>query len=156
MNMKKAFHVNEDASENGVWFPYEDAEFLVARTKSQKYRNEIERVSRRYRRQIEMGTLSRTKSEEIVSRAMANTILNGWRGRVALDDDGTDLPYSRENAFRLLNEFPDFRELVSNWAADLEAFQSEEKEREMGNLDSSSNGTSNTTEIKSQLDTTNT
>jgi hypothetical protein len=140
LNFKKTFYVNEEKSIDGVWFPYEDAEFLVARSRSRKYRAEIERLSRKYRRQIELGTLSREKNEEIVTRAMANAILNGWKGSVALDDDGTQLPYSRENAFLLLTEFPDFRELVSSWSQDIEAYQTDEKESDIKNLEVSSPG----------------
>lgn len=147
MNMKKSFHVDEKKSEEGVWFPYEDAEFLIGRSRSQKYRKEIERLSRRYRRQIDLGTLSRETNDEIVTRAMANAILNDWRGHVAIDDDGEDLPYSRENAFLLLKEFPDFRDLVASWAQDIEAFQAEEKDDEEKNSDSSSSGSSNTTRM---------
>ncbi len=148
MNFKKSFAVDQEKSEEGVWFPYEDASFLVARSRSRKYRQEIERLSRKYKRQIDMGTLSRDKSEEIVTRAMANTILNGWSGSVALSESGEQLPYNRENAFLLLSEFPDFRDLVSLWSQDLENFQTEEKESDMGNSPSSSNGSSDTNETK--------
>lgn len=71
--------------------------------------------------------------EQIMARAMVETILLDWDGLT--DDDGTPIPYSKEAATKLLSD-PDcrpFRDAVSLAAARVEEFAEEQVEAAAGN-----------------------
>ena len=56
---------------------------------------------------------------------MAKCILLDWKG---LQEDGKDLPYSYDNAVRILTEYRDLRDYVSDIANEIETFKLEEDE----------------------------
>ena len=122
---------DETLENEGVWQPAgEGCELKIARLGNPESTRLLRRYERKYRRQIDNGTLSPEKDAEITARVYAEAILLDWRG---MKESGVEVPYSTENAFRLLNEYRELREMVADYAKDAEAYRQAELEDAEGN-----------------------
>lgn len=113
------------AKENeGVWIPFsDDREFLIARAGNEAFKKAMEREQKAASHNGAVKIPPKTQ-EEILKRVAAKTILLGWRGDV-LGEDLTPLPYSYENALRLL-EVKDLREEILKHSLEMKNYQDEE------------------------------
>lgn len=119
------FATDLDLEENGVWVDIGDGGKLkVARMGNPRYRECVSRISRPHRTQIRNKTIAEDFSDELLLKAMAETILVGWEG--IEDDKGKAIKYSVENSFNLMNDLRDFRNLVVELATEQAAFRREE------------------------------
>lgn len=123
MDLKKTFGTNKDAEINGVWHTVGNARLLIARVNNQNYQRVLRRLI------SPNTTIVNTNSEEsqelikdYTLQAMAQAILVDWEN---LKEDDKEIPYSPENAYRILKEYPDFLELVSQKATDLKFYREE-------------------------------
>ena len=129
-----SFKTNLDAEREGVW---EDigggAALLVARAGNPEHEETIARLERKMRPQSMAADaeLPIPLRQEIAIQAMVANILLGWRG--LLDDDGKEIPYSREKAEELLRGARDFRQLVANLSMERRRFQNELTADTVGN-----------------------
>lgn len=122
-----SYAVDIEKEQNGSWIEIDDdgTELLIARMNNPAYKREIERLKAPYRKQIRKDELSEEKSAEILAKAMAKTILLGWRG---LTINGQEHPYTYENALHLLTD-PKYKEFLSHvimLSNDIENFRNEE------------------------------
>ncbi len=137
MDIFNDFATNEDAENNGTWFPYGDAELLVARGGNRYYERLMMKLYNENRVVLEgFDTEDDEKikaadqaSDKIMIEVMARTILKGWRGNFKYK--GQDLEYSVDNA-RLVLQHRAFRVKVGEFADDAAAFELK-KEVEQGN-----------------------
>jgi len=108
--------------EDGVWKPITgDAQVKVARANNPKYRAALMKYQKKF-----CGLVIDPTSEEFekaVIYAMAEAILVDWEN---LAIKGELIPYSVENAIKILTEYPDFKELVSSYAMDADNFRPDE------------------------------
>ena len=126
MDLKKEFATDESLEEEGVWQDFgDDLKCKIARMGNKNYQKEFQKLSKPYKKQIRRGTLNDAKAEEILIKTMAKAILLGWEG---LEEDGNPVPYSEKNAIHILTEYKDFRDLIGDYADDLEAYKIEEDE----------------------------
>lgn len=115
--------------EEGVWVDIgEGAKVKVARIGNPKYRARLRELQKPYRRQIRLDTLPEDLNDEIVIRAIADTILLDWSG--IEDDKGKAIKYSKDAAFELLKGLRDFRGLIADIALEQQTFRREEEEEE--------------------------
>lgn len=127
-DLRKLFGTDKKKENEGVWQEVaEGLEVLVARVNNPKHQDALERLSKPYRGQLQRGTLSHEKQQVISIEAMAEGVLLGWRSK-GLDGQvmmvaGQPLEYSKENAVKVLMEFAEFRETVSQLAVDIELFR---------------------------------
>lgn len=125
-DLKKMFGTDKTAEVEGVWQDIGDGvELLIARIGNPEYQKEFQRISKPHRRAIRRGHLSDSVAEKLLIKAMAKCILLDWKG---LQEDGKDLPYSYDNAVRILTEYRDLRDYVSDIANEIETFKLEEDE----------------------------
>lgn len=125
MDIKKQFGTNGSKEIEGAWIDLgEGASLKVARLGNKENRALIQKLTAPHRVALRNGKLGDDVIERITIEAMAATILLDWKG---IELDGKALPYSRENAIKLLTEYKDFREQVSAFAADIALFQDEEE-----------------------------
>lgn len=112
----------DNKAEEGVWAPYRgDVEFLIAHSKSKKFRDRAAYLYRKNSRMLEgNGKVARDKLDEITITVMSETVLLGWRG--ALVFQGEKLEYTRANAVRLL-AIDGIREWVSKQADDMTSYK---------------------------------
>jgi len=125
-DIKKLFGTNKESEIEGIWNDMGDGiEVLVARIGNPEYQKAFQAISKPHRRAIRRGTLNDEVAEKLLVKAMAKTILLDWKG---IEEDGAPIPYSYENAMRILMEYKDFRDYVSDIANEMEGYKDEEDE----------------------------
>lgn len=123
VDFKKEFVTNKKLEDEGAWVDIgDDGAIKVARAGNKKAIAHMRTISAPYTSQIRFGKLPDDVATKIAIETIAETILLDWKG---ITYDGKPLPYSKENAIRLLTESEDFRELVSNISSERKTFQQE-------------------------------
>lgn len=144
-DIRKQFHTDEKLEIEGVWEDLIEASegeseppgLLIARVGNKAYLREFQKIPIGLRRQLDNNTLPEGKGEQIINRLLAKTILLNWRH---IRNDGVDIEYSYENAFKELSDEKDFREFVWAIASDQTRFREEELEEMEKNSESASPG----------------
>ena len=125
-DIRKEFLTDEKKEIEGVWESIgEGCSIKVARANNPNYNKWFTRLTKPVRRQLRNDTLPEKKSEQILIKLMAKTILLDWEG---MYEGGVELEYSEENAIRLLTEYKDFRQQVDDLSKSIELFRAEEDE----------------------------
>jgi hypothetical protein len=123
MDLKKEYGTDKDKELAGVW---EDmgggCKVLIARLGNENYSKVFRRISKPYQNAIRRGTLGNEKAEELLIQAMAECIVLDWQG---LEEDGKKIKYSRDECVRVLKEYKDFRDHISELANSMELFKRE-------------------------------
>ena len=99
--------------------------FLAAKTKP-------------YRRQIEADLMPADKATQIMAEVYAETVIIGWEN--VKDENGKDLPFTKENVVKLLTEIPDFFYEIKTAANDAATFRREELREDIKNSEPVSAG----------------
>lgn len=119
------FKTDASAENDGVWIDLGDgAKIKVARAGNRKNSDLFTRLTNGdpdYKRKEKLGTLTDAEYEPILLQVIADTILLDWEG---FTEDGKPVPYSRENALRLLS-FRDFRKAVQDASAEAANFRAQ-------------------------------
>jgi len=137
VDLKKDFGTDKDKEIEGVWFDSEfegDTKCLIARVNNPNYMKVFNRLSKPHRRALRKQTISEEISEVIMLKTMAETILLDWKN---LKEGDVEVPYTKENAYRVLKEYRDFRDIVADLANDIEGFRIEMEEEAEKNLETS-------------------
>ena len=125
-DVKKIFGTNKTDEIEGKWNDIGDGiQILVARIGNPEYQKEFQRISKPHKRALRRGSLNDEVAERLLTKVMAKNILLDWEG---LEEDGVAVPYSYENAIRILTEYKDLRDYVSDIANEMESFKAEEDE----------------------------
>lgn len=125
--------VNAELGENGVWIQHDETtSFRIARLNNRKFQKLFTKLMLPYRRQFDAGKLSNEKQIDIMCKAMAETILLGWKG---LTDSGELVEYSVDKAYEYLSMdgADEFRDLITGYAQDAETFREENLEQDVKN-----------------------
>lgn len=123
MDIFSKFKTDESKERDGVWVPLEkDGRIRVARTNNPLYREALVRKVSRYKTATTSKVIPEDDWLNIVNELVAETILVGWEG---ITEKGQPLPYSVENAKRVLTELKDFREIVLSIADNMDNFKEE-------------------------------
>lgn len=137
-DIKKTYEVDEAKATEGAWEDIgNDAKLLIARTGNKKYQERFRKIPRTVRQQITSGMLDDTSTDDILCRMLSDTILLGWTG---IAEGGKELAYSKDEAYRMLKTYPDFRELVWNIANDFTRFRAQDDNETVKNSKASSSG----------------
>jgi hypothetical protein len=135
MDIKKTFATDSDKEKEGAWVEFgSECSVKIARINNPNYVREFRRLTKVHKQAIRRGTLDEETADDILIEAMAKSIVTDWKG---LKEDGVEIPYSVENAIRLLKQYNDFREQVAEIASSIAAYQLEEDEDSEKNLSSS-------------------
>lgn len=126
MDFKKEFGTNKALEEAGVWVDIGDgAQLKIARAGSKKALKYSREVAKPYMAQITYGKLPDDVAERLAIEVLAECILLDWK---TISYDGKPLPYSKENALKLMTESEDFRDMVSRIANERKTFQQQIEE----------------------------
>lgn len=136
MDIAKVFGTDKDAEQEGVWIEFgtDGARVLIARQGNERYNEVIRRLRRPYAN-FRPGQIPEKVALEIFRKATAEAILLGWEG---ITLDGKALPYTYDNALKLITDYPDFHEMVTNASTNLANFQRDADEERAGNSSRSS------------------
>lgn len=120
MDIFATYAVNEDLENNGTWVEMGDARFLVARAGNKAYSKMFTKEYERNQRALDRKDAAADElAERLMVKVIAKTILLGWEN---VKFNGVDMPYSVENAEKLL-AIKDFRRDVMKMADDFDAYK---------------------------------
>jgi hypothetical protein len=122
MDVFQQYATDEKKEVEGVWVDLNDkgARVLVARAGNKKYARLFSREYEKHQRALESKTdEADALSDKLVVEIMAEAILLNWEG---LSFKGQSLPYSKENARKLLG-VKDFRTHISKVSNDFDAYR---------------------------------
>ena len=141
MSLYKKFKTNTDIESQGVEIALQGAEnpdgtvptFLISRMggSNKAYTKALERGTKPFRRQNQMGMLPEETLRPIVRKAFCETVLKGWRN--VLDENDQPISYSEQNALKLMTDLPDVYEILQQEAMDLSNFRDKAIEAEAKN-----------------------
>lgn len=114
----KQLATDSEKNENGIWMPYEDAEFRIASAHSRRYR---EALAAQIRKVPQHARQSLPAMDKATIEAMATGVLLDFRG---VKNNGVDLENTRENRIAIL-QIPQMREWIADQAQALANFQEE-------------------------------
>lgn len=133
----KSFATDVSKEEQGVWVNLgPSSKILVARMGNRNFVNARKIKMRPYEALERLGKVSEETQEQVLCELVAETVLLGWEG---FTENGEPVPYSHENALRVLQENKEFLAFVIQVSMDVENFRPAKKDTEK-NLQPSSNG----------------
>jgi hypothetical protein len=106
---------------------WQGVKLTIARRKTSSVAKKMDKLLTE-RGETTTASLSDVEREEIVTRAMAGTVLVGWEN---FQIDGEDIPYTEENAEELLLNDEDTLEYVSIISNNLNLFVQARKEEQV-------------------------
>ena len=132
-DVKKLFGTDPKKEQEGVWRDDigGDIRMKIARIGNPNYQKRFQTLSKPHRRAIRRGTLPDDIAEKLLIQCLAETIVLDWEN---VQYEGEDLPYSVENAVRLLTDIPELRNIINDIANELEGYQTEDDEEAVENL----------------------
>ena len=123
MDLQATFATDKRKEQDGVWKNIGDARVKVARANNPKYRAALAKYVKQF---VPAGIQPKPDDpniEKATVYAMAEAILLDWEN-IAIKGQILDVTF--ENAVRILTDYPDFREVVSQIAIDVDNFRPEE------------------------------
>lgn len=130
-DLKRAFEVDSRKEIDGVWQELGNgAAILVARLGNPNFRKAYNRIPNATRKMIENETLENDVGNKIYAGVIADTVLLDWKNILL---DGKQFKYTRENAIKVLLDYPQFQNLVLELSQSLELFRTEELEEKAKN-----------------------
>ena len=128
------FESDVDAEKKGRWLPYGKCEFLVARAggTNDAFAKAMTKVMRPHARRFKLGTIDAKEANALALGPFVDTVLLGWKN--VFNKDGSELPYSKENAQKLLTDIPDLYAQLMEDAQNIATFAPEDVEDITKNL----------------------
>jgi len=138
MDFAQHYRTDKNAEKDGQWVEWaEGTKLKIARLGNSAYQNRFQALMKPHRHLRDRGLLPDEIQSEILNACIAETILVDWEG---VEYEGSVLPYSTENAHKLISEFKDFREDVLTIAGEYSTFRAAELEDSSKNSSKSSSG----------------
>ena len=139
MNLYQMFKTNPSLESEGILVEYGmNAAGLPIRIRvgrsggsNSRFSKGLEKATRPHRRAISSGTIDNSLAEQLYREVFAEHVVLGWEN-VELAD-GTPLPYSHDNAVKLLNELPDLYADLKEQASNAALFREELRSSDLGN-----------------------
>lgn len=106
------FSTDTALESSGITLDYGSFRLCIARAggANRKFQQVLEAKLKPHRRQIQTETLADEVAHRLIVEAYAEAVLLGWDGVV--DAAGQPLPFTKDNAIRLMTDLPDlFRDL---------------------------------------------
>jgi hypothetical protein len=134
MSIYHTFGTDKELEKNGVWMDVdENTRFLIARigTVGCAYDKLLKAATKPYRRAIENETIAPELVRKIITETFAKTALMDWRN--VKDEEGNDIPFSKENAAKLLADLPDLANDLLEFARDYQNYRKAQLEEDAKN-----------------------
>lgn len=136
VNLYDLFETDVNAGEDGKWYePIPGVAFKLRRYTSNASLNSRRRLltalQGRMKGMKAGDELPASLDTEMQIEQMAEAIVADWKG--VTDRDGNELPFTRENARKVLTDLPDLRTLLSEYAGNIENYRVENLEEAAGN-----------------------
>lgn len=133
------FKTDENKEEAGVWVDFGDGiRIKVRRLRSRKSVEVRKELDKPFADQIRRGPLDEATAEDLMLKQMAQGVIADWEG-VDLGD-GEVVPYTPDNAYKLLKELPELRDDILRVCAEADNYRMNLDEAAEKNLPDSSAG----------------
>lgn len=118
----RSLATDESAENAGVWLDLSSVKFKIARSNTEQYYEEMETIADEFREALKKAKPKEAAKIEVdlLVKLYAKVVLRDWTEGVMYD--GEPLPYSYENAVKLL-QIKDFRQWVVKQATDLNNYK---------------------------------
>jgi len=127
----------------GIWETLDgDTRVKIARYGNPKMVAVYNKYPRVIRSRIESGLVDDEDTRAITSHVMAQSILLDWEKVL---ENGEEVPYTQENAKRILMEYEEFRKLIWEISQEAALFHAEDVSKTSKNLPKGSSGSSSST-----------
>jgi hypothetical protein len=113
MGTYNRFKSNRGLEKDGVLLDLgESGRFRIARAggSNARFKTMLEREMRPYRSLLASGAMDESMANPILIRVFAESVVLGWTG--VTDENGNDLPFSKDACIRLLGDLPDLFAVV--------------------------------------------
>jgi hypothetical protein len=138
------FKTDDRLETEGIWLQYDDTRVRVSRAGggNKKFQKRMEALSRPHRRAIQADLLSNDMATGLVLEAFLDTVILDWQVRDKASapwksgipgPKGEVLPFSKENARKVLTDLPDLFEDIRDQASKAVFFRDEALQVEAGN-----------------------
>lgn len=118
------FKTNENTEEAGVWVNFgDDVRVRVRRLKSRASQAARAELDKPFAPEIRRGTMPEDKLKELAIKQVARGVIAEWEG--VTDADGNALPYTPENAFKVLTDLPEFAEAIIEISMNAENYKAQ-------------------------------
>jgi hypothetical protein len=131
MSLSKQFKTDRSAETDGVVLDYGDGVWIrIARAggANKKYLRALERLGRKYRRQIQLETLPEEVARKLFRETYAETVVLGWGG-ITQEDIGSEgdepVEFTKANCVALFENLPDLFLDVQSQAQNMALFRAE-------------------------------
>lgn len=95
------------------------------------YTKMLDRETKPYRRQIEMGSMSNDLADKIFKKVFAATVIKGWVNM--RDENDVELPFNEENAIKVMDDLPELYAELQEKAKSASMFRDDALEAEAKN-----------------------
>jgi hypothetical protein len=109
------FGTDDETEQRGFVLEFgEGVEITIARAggSNKKFQRFHEAKMRPYRTQIAAGTMDEDVTRGLLAESYAHAIVLKWKG--VRDDDGKDIPFTKQNVIDVLLAVPDFFDTIFN------------------------------------------
>lgn len=121
------YATNKDLEEDGVWVDYADGlKVKLRRMNSVKSRETRRRLEKPYTKGFRGQDMPETLQEELLNKQLSEAIVVDWEGVPNPDNPKEMLPCTPENVFRMVSQFPDFRDDLLAASMERATFQNEQ------------------------------
>lgn len=124
-NLDKKFRTDKNLEQQGVDLVLDSG--VVLRVKRFGGSNSVEMqkaLARHYKpvaQKISAGVLTPAEINAIDAKILADACLVGWTG--VTDENGAEVPFSKEKAVEILSELPELTSTVMSYASNYETFR---------------------------------
>lgn len=125
MKIYSKYETDEKAEIEGTWIDLGDgAKIKIARLQNPRHREVLENLQKPFALNLRAGVkIPEADARRTGDEAIAKTILLDWQG--IEDNQGNPIPYTEANAFKVLTDLKEFREVVVNLAFAHDTFRKE-------------------------------
>jgi len=125
-NLDKFYKTNQTLEKQGIWIMVSDETgFKIRRfggANSDKLKMALAKYYKPYSRQVEKGTLSTEKENEITTKSFIETSMIDWKG---VEIDGEEKPYDPSLAFDFFIQLPELLEELLKQSQIVDNFKEE-------------------------------
>ena len=126
------YKTDKNLSENGVEVDFGDGvKVVLRRINSEKSKEVRRRLERPFQRMIRSNSLPDAKQEEITREQIAEAVIVSWEG--VEDNQGNLIPYSKQNALKVFEWYPDFLNDIITAITERDTFKNEDREEDAKN-----------------------
>jgi hypothetical protein len=145
MDLTAQFASDRDAEVDGVWFVVggPNERLKVARFDNHVYAKALRDLTREKEVALDLGAIPDEEQNSILAEAYARGLLKDWEG---MEYNGKPIKYTYENAKMVMEEYPDFRRLVSKLSDKVDAFRTAKEKGAKKSYASPSSSTSESDE----------